>query len=90
MNNIFEFGIDNGELNDLTPQQCFALGWEVGAIYQTLNIQDPNLTGKMTIHSINLDRIKRLILSKGFCVKNTKWINDDWVEVVWSRLEEVI
>lgn len=74
------FDIDNGELNGLTPQEVFALGYEYGVIREKIESREPF---EMQFHSDNYDRIKSLC-------KRREWLNwelylhDDWPLLVVS------
>ena len=51
---IKSFGIDNGELDGLRPQQCFVLGYELAQIDHLLALGKPI---RQPVHADNRDRI---------------------------------
>lgn len=68
------FYIDNDELNDLSPQQCFVLGWEFCRIGYLLDSQEPF---EQQFHSENEARVRRMLNDKG--VTNFRIaVHDDW------------
>ena len=56
------FGIDHGQLDELTAQQCFVLGYELGEI-ETL-LQQPDEIQK-PVHADNRERIERFCAESG-------------------------
>lgn len=54
---VFSFGIDNGELDDFSRQQCFVLGYELAQLDAML--EKPAGFSK-PVHAANADRISRL------------------------------
>ena len=55
---IESFGVDNGELDGLTPAQCFTLGVEWERFYRQLLSDEPF---KMLVNAHNCDRIQELV-----------------------------
>jgi hypothetical protein len=77
------FGIDDGELDGLSPQQCFVLGVEWQKFYDiALRWKAGTLTSfkDMCHSSENLERIKALLERHGVPYR-VRWLNDDWNEI---------
>lgn len=83
------FGIDNGELDGLSPQDCFVRGFEIGSIWGACT-QHVSKSGtiKMVIHSDNEARCIQFAECRGFSVTTRAWLNDDWIELVIDPKEE--
>lgn len=84
------FGIDNGELRGLSPQDVFVRGFEAGAYWagaRMLSMGMPEAL-KMIIHSDNEQRVTRFIHAGKCCVVGRQWLNDDWIELVIARILE--
>lgn len=74
------FDIDDGELDGLSPQQCFVLGVEYESCRQLI------IAGKLftkTIHSANAERLSRISAALTY---QAKWLNDDWIQI--SRIAQ--
>ena len=56
------FGIDRDELDGLTPQQCFVLGYELAQVDSLL--RQPDAFSK-PIHSANRERISKRCVAAG-------------------------
>ena len=68
------FGIDDGQLDDLSPQECFVLGYELSTIAQ---LAVSNLDRQEhTVHSHNMDRIESFLRARGRTWRWT-WPEDD-------------
>lgn len=74
----FDFGIDDGQLDGLTPQQQFVLGVEFGRIYQDVTEWGEDIETSM--HVENLDRVQRLCDQEGW-VLHVRARDDHWVTV---------
>lgn len=51
---VKSFDIDHGELDGLSPQECFVLGYELGEIDRLLQLRAPI---SRPVHSANRERI---------------------------------
>lgn len=69
---IRPFDIDDGQLDGLTPQQCFVLGYELAQIDHRLTMPDA-IEGQL-VHAENRDRIE------GACVKANRPHKLTWME----------
>jgi hypothetical protein len=76
------FFIDNGELDDLRPNEIFVLGYELCMIDELLN--HPDSISRM-VHSENVERIKWNIEQTGRDHKFT-WPHNDSSES-WVQLD---
>lgn len=77
------FGIDDGELDELSPQECFVLGVEWQKFYAiALRWKDGDHSPfKELCHSSgNLNRIRSL-LERHAVPYRVRWLNDDWNEI---------
>ena len=80
---LLRFYIDNGELDKLTKQQAFVLGYEFCSIFamietrQSFNIQ---------FHSDNEERVRKMLADQNV-TEYKLWVDDDWpvLEVVFSK-----
>lgn len=81
---ILPFGIDNGELDSMTPQDIFTRGFEMGRTYGVAESLDSGDAVRLMIHSDNQERNCRAALSKG-CGFETAWVNDDWMDIIISK-----
>lgn len=52
---VESFGVDDGELDGKTPQECFVLGYEMAQVCHEVD-SDPEEINK-TVHADNIDRI---------------------------------
>lgn len=55
----FSFGIDDGELDGLTPQQCFCLGYELAGLIERFKMAGTIVN--QPVHSQNRERIERAL-----------------------------
>lgn len=74
----FDFEIDDGQLDGLTPQMMFTLGVEFGRVYQ--EVAEIGLDIETQIHVENLDRVQRLVDQEGW-VCHVRQRDDHWVTV---------
>ena len=65
------FDIDQGQLDGMTKEQCFVLGYEVAMIDQLL---DTGVAFEKPVHSANRDRIA------AECQRRGRAFNIDWME----------
>jgi hypothetical protein len=72
------FGIDNGELDGLSPQECFVLGCEWQSVISTAD-QNPDRPLSFTVHASNKDRLEKAITRRSRAVRWT-WPPDDQSE----------
>lgn len=77
---VKSFNIDDGQLDGLTPQHCFVLGYELADIYWML--RTGNAFTK-TVHSANADRISEACKGRE-C--RLQWFATDRSET-WMTLE---
>ena len=74
------FGIDNGELDGLTPQECFCLGCELYNVLFTAQQHERQL--QFTVRIVNKERIERMLKSRG---RTCSWqyphddVSEGWV-----------
>jgi hypothetical protein len=54
---LFSFGIDDGELDNETRQECFTLGYELALVREAYCKSEEGWSGP--VHQQNADRIKR-------------------------------
>lgn len=67
------FDIDNGELDGLTPQECFVLGVEWCQFWKLL---DDGTAFELTVHERNASRLQALaVRHKRDC--SVHWIHED-------------
>ena len=79
---IKSFGIDDGELDNISPQQCFVLGYELAQIDQLLT--HPAAISK-PVNAANRERIEAACRQSGRpCSLN--WLQGDLSES-WMQLE---
>lgn len=79
----FDFQIDDGQLDGLTPQQCFVMGCELKQILLIAETVD-NPIGR-PVRALNADRIRRACEHYGREYK-LEWMRDDKAEY-WMWLE---
>lgn len=72
------FGIDAGELDDLSPQQCFVLGYELAQVHRLADHITERDTEK-TVHAANRERIEAALCARGRQFSWT-WPHDDQSE----------
>lgn len=68
------FYIDDGELNGLSPEQIFVLGFEFGSIREKIERGQPF---SQMFHSDNYDRIKAMCENRDD-LNWTLHLHDDW------------
>jgi hypothetical protein len=59
---VRSFGIDSGELDDLRPQECFVLGYELALIDNLLKSDEPICR---TVYAANAPRIEKSCADEG-------------------------
>ena len=69
------FHVDNGELDGLSPQDCFTLGVEWQMIYQ--HTLDGVIKIEQMVHSTNEDRLTAMLESANYFV-SWRTLNDEW------------
>lgn len=72
------FEIDNGELNGLTPQECFTLGAEWGSLRRIILMSSDPITA--LIDPKNEGRILHMLYRNGRPAIATR-LNEDWVRL---------
>lgn len=79
---VESFNIDDGQLDGLTPQQCFVLGYELADLSRQAELDPAGFGGP--VHAINRDRIQAAMYKRnrkcGFA-----WSGDDKSES-WLQL----
>lgn len=81
---VKSFQIDNGELNGLTPQMCFVLGYELARIDDMIKHKTKIA---IPVHVENKERIMDSFKGTNISYQLT-WMNDDvseswlWLEIV--------
>lgn len=78
----FDFNIDDGQLDGLSPQQVFVLGVEFGRLYQDVTEVGEDVGTQ--VHVENLDRIERLARQEGW-VLHVRARDDHWATVRLER-----
>ncbi len=78
---IKSFDIDDGQLDGMTPQQCFVLGYELAAGDCLLKMS-PQLSQK--VHAANKERIEKACKDAGRSFRLT-WMGGD-VSETWMLL----
>ena len=79
------FGIDSGELDGLTPQDCFVLGYELATIHAMAETIAANETIAMhLVHAANKSRIEAALQKRRRGYQWT-WPSDD-VSEAWVYL----
>lgn len=76
------FGIDDGQIAEKTPQECFVLGYEMGSIVAKIESRC-EIRGQL-IHSDNRERIEEFGSRRGAVCRAT-WMPDD-VSESWMLL----
>jgi hypothetical protein len=83
------FGIDNGELDEMTPQECFVLGYELSQVSRRAETDRTEF--RMLIHAENQARIA-LALVKRNRPHVITWMRNDlsegWLEILVYQSEE--
>lgn len=77
------FRIDNGELDEISKQQCFVLGFELAQIDALLQSGEPF---KKPVHADNRERIEQFCKAEGVKYR-LDWLTDDWMNLTVSWLE---
>lgn len=80
---IRSFGIDNGELDGLTPQEVFVLGYELAQVDYRID-QEPKAFS-MLIHAENINRIFSKLKDAGR-ISKIRWQPND-ISESWAMLE---
>lgn len=68
------FGIDGDELDGLSPQQCFVIGFEFAIVHKSMMRQG---LYSMPIHPENVDRIRKAAAKRGIDIE-IKAYDDNW------------
>lgn len=80
----FSFHVDEGELDSLTPQQIFVLGYECAQLVDWACDNSLSLyygeEAERPFHSDNIDRIKAIMKELGIVHKII--MHDDWPSLV--------
>jgi hypothetical protein len=80
---IKSFGIDNGELDSLSAQECFVLGYELAQIDALLERDDEI---RKPVHADNRTRIETACRDAGAAEFRLNWLPGDQSES-WLLLE---
>lgn len=81
------FDVDDGELDGLTPQQCFTLGVEwsnIRAAADSDRLDDPFL-----IHELNVPRIKAIARRRKDLILYVQRIEHGWAWITFDRMPAV-
>lgn len=76
---VFDFGIDGHQLDGLTPQEIFVLGFEMAQIWERLSDMD-GVRVKLAIRPGNLYRARTACAKLGWSM-TSQMIADNWVEI---------
>lgn len=79
---VESFGVDDGELDGLTPAECFTLGVEWEMVRAQLKTGD---AFEHTVHVENRDRIAAMVAHQGRVARFTFMEND--VSESWLAME---
>ncbi len=79
---VKSFDVDNGELDGLTPSQCFVLGYELAQIDAAVKAGEAIST---PVHALNRERIAKTfdLAGRGYSLT---WLQGDASES-WMQLE---
>lgn len=80
--NVEPFGIDSGQLADMTPQDCFVLGYELADIARLAEFEPQQID--RPVHAANRERIEAFLLRRGRLFQLT-WPTDD-ISEEWMHL----
>jgi hypothetical protein len=78
------FDIDNGELDGMSPQQCFCLGYELAMIDSLAANEVSRMLFERPVHAVNQDRIRKSMKDAGLSFTLTYMEND--VSESWMLL----
>lgn len=81
---VFDFNIDGHQLDDLTPQQIFVLGFEMAQIWHALSEPGDALRVEMMIRPGNVYRARAACKKLGWAMRSRAMV-DGWVEIVAHR-----
>ena len=76
------FGIDDGQLDDKTPQECFVLGYELADIARLAELESDRID--RPVHADNRERIEAFLTERNRRFQLT-WAGDDRSET-WMHL----
>ena len=81
--NCEPFLIDDGQLDGMTPQQCFVLGYELHTVVKVAECCDHEVD--MTVHAENVERVEAFLTARhrGW---SWMWPSDD-VSESWVYLK---
>lgn len=77
------FFIDSGELDEISKQQCFVLGYELAQIDALLQSGEPF---NKSVHADNRERIEHFCKAEGVKYR-LDWVDDDWMNLTVSWIE---
>lgn len=78
------FDVDNGELDGLTPQQCFVLGYECRMVHEML--EDQREIEDQPVHAANRERLMRMAIRRGAPIHITKDTDEDgWCHMTLGK-----
>jgi len=80
--NFESFLVDDGQLEGMTPQQCFVLGYELHSVASLAESRDDKIN--KTVHAANIERIEAFLRARGRDW-NWMWPSDD-VSESWVYL----
>ena len=73
----WDFGIDDGQIEGLSPQEVFVLGAECGMAWYACEV---GMAHDHQIHAKNLPRMRSMAKTFGMVLRVKKQ-SEDWVEV---------
>lgn len=77
------FHIDDGQLDGLSTQECFVLGYEYSQICHKMNIF-ARVTGQ-TVHRSNVDRLNKAAEARGHSpLKITEIPDEFYCQISWD------
>lgn len=83
MDLLLDFRIDQGQLNGYDPQRIFVMGFELGELWQLMQLEEVQGFEKM-IRATNQARAVEAAGVAGFDVV-LKMFHDDWVLACFTR-----
>lgn len=73
---VSSFDIDGGELDGMSPQECFVLGYELCLIDLTIKSLVTGDTIERPVHAANQDRIRKRCENAGLAFR-LEYMSDD-------------
>ena len=77
------FHIDDGQLDGLSIQECFVLGYEYSQVCHKMDIFAP--VRDMTVHRANIDRLNKAAEARGHSpLKVTEIPDEHYCQISWG------